>query len=580
MERGAAIAFADIVGYSILMATEERRTHERWMTLLRAVVEPLTAEHRGRVIELRGDGVLAEFPTAASALRWALDLQRAMKERHRAETPAIALRIGLHAGSVLVQDGRIFGDAVNLAARLQEHAQPGGIVLSHALLEQARDVAGEAARDLGPLELKNICRRVRVYAIDTHMMRVALPLPRPPAHALPSIAVLPLHNLSGDPADDYLADGVVEDIVVSLAALRELFVIARTSTLAFRGAEPDPRQLGRALGVRYVLMGSIRRSSHSLRLSVQLCEVQTGATLWGDRLNAIIDELFEVQDEIVRRIVAGIAPNVRAAELARALRQRPESFTAYDHTLRALAGINSLCRAVFDRAREDLEAAMTEDPYFAMPAAWAARWHSLRVGQGWSPDPAQDLAPASTLAQRAIALDPQNALALATYGHQRAYLFHDCEGAGLYLNRALEACPNSSIAWVVSSATLSYLGRGEEAVRYVEQGLKLSPLDQGRFYHYSFLAIAHYANGTYEESLKWARLSLSENPLYTSVRRSVIVALAALGRTEEARAEAAHLLELEPDFRLSTYERVRLPYQHAALRKGCMAHLRQAGLPE
>jgi adenylate cyclase len=545
--RPAAVAFADIVGYSILMATEERRTHERWMALLRTVIQPITTVHCGRVVDLRGDGVLAEFATAADALRWALDLQRAMLDHNRlaAETPHIVLRIGLHVGEVLAQDRNIFGDAVNIAARLQEQAQPGGI-----------------------------------DAIDTYAQRVALPLPRPSPHALPSIAVLPLHNLGGDPADDYLADGVVEDIVVSLAALRELFVIARTSTLVFRGAEPDPRQLGRALGVRYVLMGSIRRRGAGLRISVQLCETQGGGTLWGDRIDTGAEALFEVQDAIVRRVVAGIAPTVRSAELARAMRQRPESFTAYDHTLKALAGIHSLFRDVFDQAREHLAAAMTEDPDFAMPVAWAARWHGLRVGQGWSPDPAQDARAASALAQRAIELDPQNAMALATYGHLKSYLLHDCAAGRPYLDRALEACPNSAMAWVLSGANLAYLGRGAEAVRHAEQGLQLAPFDQGRAYQYSFLAIAHYAQGSYAESLKWARLSVSENPFYTSVRRSVIVALAGLGRLEEARAEAARLLELEPDFRLGSYERVRLPYEQVALRQRCMEHLRAAGLPE
>ena len=583
--RPAAVAFADIVGYSILMATEERRTHERWMALLRRVIQPITTVHCGRVVDLRGDGVLAEFATAADALRWALDLQRTMLEHNRsvAETPPIVLRIGLHVGEVLAQDRNIFGDAVNIAARLQEQAQPGGIALSQPVLDQAavaRVTEVAAARDLGLLELKNIARPIRIYAIDTYAQRVALPLPRPSPHALPSIAVLPLHNLGGDPADDYLADGVVEDIVVSLAALRELFVIARTSTLVFRGAEPDPRQLGRALGVRYVLMGSIRRRGQDLRISVQLCETQGGGTLWGDRIDTGAEALFEVQDAIVRRVVAGIAPNVRSAELARAMRQRPESFTAYDHTLKALAGIHSLFHDVFDQAREHLAAAMTEDPDFAMPVAWAARWHGLRVGQGWSPDPAQDARAASALAQRAIELDPQNAMALATYGHLKSYLLHDCAAGRPYLDRALEACPNSAIAWVLSGANLAYLGRGAEAVRHAEQGLQLSPFDQGRAYQYSFLAIAHYAQGSYDESLKWARLSVSENPFYTSVRRSVIVALAGLGRLEEARAEAARLLELEPDFCLGAYERVRLPYEQVALRQRCMEHLRAAGLPE
>ena len=397
---------------------------------------------------------------------------------------------------------------------------------------------------------------------------------------LPSIAVLPLQNLSGDPDDDYFADGIVEDIVVSLANLRELLVISRSSTLAFRGHQGGPRAVGNLLGVRYVLEGSLRRSATVVRVSIQLCDTETGASLWGARLEVPLGDLFEVQDHIVRHIVAGIAPNVRAAELERALRIRPTSLTAYDHTLRALSLINSLDRQTFRRARDHLDIAMTAHPGFAMPVAWAARWHSIWFGQGWSDNPREDADRAVALATRAIDLDRRNALALATYGHLRSFLFHDYDSALVYFDRALSAGPSSSLAWILSSATLGYVGRGDDAVRHAEHALRLSPRDRGLFVYYNFLSMAHYGNGNYEEAVRWGRLSAAENPTFTSNLRILVTSLAALDRLDEARDVASTLLKLEPDFRLSVYERTRQPFRQPEIKIRLMEHLRRAGLPE
>ena len=267
-------------------------------------------------------------------------------------------------------------------------------------------------------------------------------------------------------------------------------VISRGSTLAYRGRQPDPREVGRLFGVRYVLSGSLRRSERLVRVSVELCDANTGATLWGIKEEVAPTELFNVQDRIVRKIVAGIAPNVRATELRTAMRKKPENFTAYDCTLRALHIMNSLEKNTFMRARDYLQKAMQEDSDFAMPVAWAARWYSLYVGQGWSADPAADRAKALELAGKAIEQDPQNALALATYGHLQSFLFHDYDSALVYFERALTACPNHSLAWALSSPTLSYIGRGEQAIKHAEQALRLSPLDRNLFSYYTALNLA------------------------------------------------------------------------------------------
>ncbi|MCC6467014.1 MAG: adenylate/guanylate cyclase domain-containing protein [Alphaproteobacteria bacterium] len=578
--RLAAIAFVDIVGYSILMAEEEARTHKQWMALLNDVLRPLAQRHRGTIVKSTGDGVLVEFSSALHAVEWARAVQKsAALPAGDAQAGSIVLRIAIHLGDIIATRDDIYGDGVNLAARLQEHATPGGIILSEAVYDLVRGRIGAEARDLGYLDLKNFPKPVRAYALDEETQVASTPA-RPRQGALPSVAVLPLQNLGGNPDDNYFADGIVEDIIVSLAGLRELMVIARASTMMYRGREPDPRQVGRTLGVRYVLMGSVRRSTRLVRVSTQLCDAHSGANIWGDQTEVPLGELFEVQDRIVRRIVSGIAPHVRAAELEGALRKRPDSFTAYDYTLRALAIIHSLDSRTFRKAREYLERAMSEDRNFAMAAAWAARWYSLNIGQGWSENVEKDAAAAAELAARAIELDRQNALALATYGHLKSFLFHDCDSALVYFERALAACPNSSLAWILSSATLSYVGRGEQAVRHAEHGLWLSPFDQSLFNYYMFLGMAHYVNGTYEEAVKWGRMSASENPLYTSNLRLLVAALAALDRMDEAREVAQTLLRQEPTFTVADYEKTRAPFRDPEVRERVFAHLRKAGLPD
>lgn len=578
--RLAAIAFTDIVGYSILMARDETRTHQRWMAILENIIHPLATLHRGKVVKSTGDGVLAQFPSAFDAVKWAVDVQAAAQlERVDDPMPSIALRIAVHIGDIITTEFDVFGDAVNLAARLQEHAPAGGIVLSEAVHDLVRGSLGTETRDLGPLDLKNFEEPVRAFALDTAKPGITVPHVRHAAR-LPSIAVLPLANIGGNPKDDYFCDGVVEDITLSLAGLRELMVISRGSTLAYHGRYPDPREVGRMFGVRYVLSGSLRRSERSVRVSVELCDSTTGTTLWGERSEVTPGELFDVQDRIVGEIVSGIAPNVRAAELRTAMRKKPENFSAYDHTLRALHIINSLDKPTFMQARDYLRKAMDEDPEFAMPVAWMARWYSIYVGQGWSAEPAADRSSALEFAGRAIELDPQNALALATYGHLQAFLFHDYDSALVYFDRALSACPNHSLAWFLSSPTLSYIGRGEEAIKRAEQALRLSPLDRNLFSYYSSLNLAHYSLGSYAEAVKWGKLSASENPQYTANLKYLAAALAALDRLDEARDISAALMQYEPDFHLNTFEHTLQPFRSPEVSSRYVQHLRKSGLPD
>jgi adenylate cyclase len=578
--RLSAISFLDVVGFSTLMAENAARTHRAWMGVLNAIVHPAVQKHRGRVVKSSGDGLLVEFASARDAVAWARHIQRALQKMHATPGDAadpIVVRIAVHIDEVLSEGDDIFGPGVNFASRLQEHAEPGGIILSQSVFNLVKDGLDQPVRDLGPLYLRNIPDPVTAYSLDP----INQPLVRHFRHAatLPSIAVLPMQNLGGDPNEAYFAEGLVEDIIVSLASLRELMVIAHGSSLAINRNQTDLRSIGRMLNVRYVLTGNVRRTSKRVRVAVQLVDAESSLSLWGDVAEGAPDELFEIQDRIVTRIVAGIAPHVRSAELQRALRKRPGNFTAYDSTLQALDCIHSLEKSTFFLARSHLERAMAEDRNFAMPVAWSARWRSLLIGQSWSNDVPGDMAAAAALAAKAIELDGQNALALATYGHVRSFLFHDYDVALGYFDRALSACPNSAIAWFLSSGTLSYVGRTEEAVRHAEQAIKLSPFDQSLFAFYMFLGLAQYASGNYEEAVKAGRRSLSERPAYTANLRILAAALAASGRQAEAVEIGRRLLAFEPTFTVSDYERTRMPFRDAAIRSRYKEHLRKSGLP-
>ena len=482
-------------------------------------------------------------------------------------------------GEVFESGSQIFGDAVNFVARLQSHVAPGGIAIS----ERAREALGTAApaadfRDLGYAELRGFERRARIFGIETEVVRVAASVQG--SGGLPSVAVLPLLDQGGDPEQAHFADGFAEDVAMSLASLRELFVVSTASSAIFRGRLPDPREVGRALGVRYALLGRLRRVPGGYSVSVQLCDTRAGGTLWGERTRVDADAIFEMQDEIVRKVVAELAPQVRAAELERAMRKPPESLTAYDRMLRALYTMSSPDRGAFDRARGFLTDAMVEEPDFALPVAWAARWHSVRIGRGWSPNLDEDAAQALALATRAVGIDRTNALALATLGHVNTMLRRDSNAALDCFRDALAACPNHPLAWTLSSATLAYLGEGAEALRRAEYGLRLSPHDPMRYSQFMFVGIAHYASGNFEEAVRWQRRSATENPLHGATLLLLAAALAANGLRDEAREVGARFVALRPGFSLDTYARTRLPFFDPALREAFAAHLRQAGVPE
>lgn len=579
-----AVAFADVVNYSAMMAFDEAQTYTEWMAVLGTIVRPQAEQHGGVVVKSTGDGVLARFGSALDAVRWAAKVQQAVRKRHgdgaspEGGVSRVELRISIHIGDVIMTDDDIFGDGVNVAARLLEHAAPGGVIMSEAVHDLVRGSGDAPAVDLGFRNLKSFERPVRTYQLQPSRVEAR---PRPgPDGSMPSLAVLPLTNLSGDPADDYFADGVVEDVIVSLAGLGELMVISRASTLMFRGRVADPREVGRALGVRYVLMGTLRRSPRAIRIGWQLCDANDGMVIWSEAAEAPSGELFDMQERIVIKVASGIVPKVRVAELRRAMRKRPESFTAYDHTLRAMHSLLALGSDEFARARTSLDAAMAEDPFFAMPFAWAAWWHMMTVGQGHTADTSQHLEQAAALAGRAVELDSNNALALSIYGHIKSFLYHQYDAGLLYLERALIVGPSSPLAWTFSAASLAYTGQGARAVQQAERSLRLSPFDRAIFFMHSNLCLANYANETFAEAVTWGRRSEAENPLFTANYRLLAGSLVASGELGEARQVAARMLALEPGFKVSEWARTRQPFRDPAAGRLYAERLLAAGFPK
>lgn len=433
------------------------------------------------------------------------------------------------------------------------------------------------ARDLGLLHLKNFEKPVRAYILPGPGS--AITKPRWLRSSRPSIAVLPFVEHGVPSEQTYFGDGVVEDIVGGLASLQDIFVISRNSTLKYRGRLADLSSIGDELGVRYILSGSIRRTDNQIRISAELADVETLGVLWTARISGDLTNLFSVQDRLTERVIQTIAPNIYGAEIRRVARKRTENFDAYDYMLRGLDLLYRLTAQEFDQAREMFGKSIGLDESYAVPHALMALWHSIRVNQGWSPDPTGDLAAVQQFAAAALDRDPLNVWALSLSGHLRSLLFRDFATALVLFDRAIYACPNSAFAWSRSSATFSYLGDPAEGRRRAEEALRLSPFDPHNFFTYTVLGIAAYTQGDYEYGVAAARRAYAESPRYTANIRFLAASLAALGSLNEARHFGQVLLQLEPGFRTRKFCES-YAYRESERREGLAQHLLLAGLPE
>lgn len=568
------VAFVDVVGFSALMNTDEEGTFRRWRGLREEVVLPLLGEFGGRLVNTTGDGILATFDAAVDGVRWSRELQSAARQRRQ----GLALRVSLNHCAVLRDGDDLLGNGVNVAARLQEHAPSGGVVLTQNVMDEIGRRPDFEVRPLDRLALRNIGAPVMAFELLTDGRHLCAPVSG--QDETPSIAVMPFVNLGGQDEDDYLAAGIVEDIILSLSGQGGLTVISRSSTLAFARQAIDPGAIGSVLGVRYIITGTLNRSGDRISLTAELLDAEAGLSIAGLQRETGSHDIFRVQDELVELALTHLLPDLPPKDRRPARVQRPASLTAYDEYLRALDLIGSLERAPFEAARNHLNRAIDADRRFSLPLAWAARWYSLKIGQGWSDDPRADVSRAADLASRAIRLDDDNALAQATYGHVQSYLFGDFERAMEHLDRACLLNPNSSTAWLLSSVTLSSLGRTDAAVRAAERSLRLSPFDQWLFIHYVFLGIVHYDAGNFGQALAWLSRGLAENPRYTSALRTLAAAHVALGNITEARDVVARLLQLEPKFNMADYQQSHRLYRDPDRAERFRTALLKAGAPE
>lgn len=581
--RVLAILAADVVGYARLTEVAEEATHIRLRALRFGVINPCIVSFRGRIVKNTGDGFLASFDSSLDAARCAVALQAevAAAQTREGYDRKIQFRIGLNVAQTIVESEDIFGKGVNIAARLEQSAPAGGVVLSDEMFQQIKDRLDVPVQDLGALRLKHLARPVHAYSL---LLPEAERLPSSGGRKasrqakVPYIAVLPFRTQGANPEDDYFGDGTADEIVVALQSLRGLFVISSMSTSPYRSGPIDSQKIGQELGVRYVLSGSIRRADKRLRIGVELKDVEAGVVLWADHYDGDVSELFEFQSRIATRIVWSIAPQVREAELKRALQKRSDNLNAYELLMKAIDFMYRMNFFDFGRAGELLQAAIASDPSYATPYAYAALWHIHNVAQGWGAEGGPDAAEAARLATAAVDRAPADGFALAVLGHTKALLFKDYDASLDLFDRALSASPGNAMAWTLSSGVYGYLEEGQSAITRAEQGLRLSPADTQAYFYLMFLGQAHYINGNYDEAVVWARKTAALNGRLSANLRILAAAYVAKGQDEEARGVTRMLLDIQPRFKLSAY-RERCPFK-IGLRERFIGHLREAGLPD
>jgi adenylate cyclase len=549
--RLTAIFAADVAGYSRLMEQDEVGTLSA-LTAHREIMDRLIAEYGGRIANTAGDSVLAEFPSAVEAIRCATQVQDALAlvNQHRPEVERLRFRIGVHVGDVMVRGGDLLGEGVNIAARLESIAEPGGICLSETAYGYVRKVVPVGFTDLGPPRIKNIEEPVRVYSLNGSTTPVATeqiqPLPLPDK---PSIAVLPFTNMSGDPEQGYFADGMTEDLITALSHLRWLFVIARNSTFAFKDQAADVKQIGRQLGVRYVLEGSVRKTGARVRITGQLIEATTGAHIWAERYDRDLTDIFDVQDEIAQSVVAAIEPSLRKAEIKRVQRKRPDDLNAYDYYLQALAHMyeqGSESRAV---ALEFIDRALKIDPKYAEAhgvAAWC--YFAKSLWEGSLPEPYKD---AMLRHARAVQeLQTDDATTLAHTAIALALVTRDYETSLDMIDRAIMLNPSSAHAHGHGSVINTWAGSYDRSIALSESALRLSPFDPLAVMPLAGRAGAHMMKGEYDEAIGWTRRALQVYPNHTPSFLIRIVSLMRSGRTIEAQTTAQQFMAIAPTYRV------------------------------
>jgi adenylate cyclase len=572
--RLAAILAADVVGYSALMQRAEEATYAEFERLKRELIEPSLSRHDGRLIKTTGDGALAEFASPLAAVRCATEMQDHLAEG----SGPFKLRIGLNLGDVIVgQDGDLYGDGINIAVRLEGIADPGGILMSEKVYSEVEGKLDVGFEDRGEQQLKNISKPIRAYAVragaysaPTERLSAAPPLPDKPSI---TIAVLPFENMSGDPEQEYFADGMVEEITTALSRFKGAFVIARNSSFTYKGKAVNVKQVGRELGVRYVLEGSVRKAAGKVRIAGQLIDAVTGAHIWADRFERDLTDVFALQDEVTVAVVSAIHPKIIQTEIAMAARRRPENLTAYDFWLRAIQQSSLATREGLAEAIRLAHRALELDPGFGRAASLASVFHLNNFVLGYSTDPQFELEEAVRLSRLALRIDDGDSNTLARASLISAYVVRDSESALEMADRAVALNPNSFEAWGCRGWVYGAAGLPQEAVRSFERGIRMSPIDPAMF---AGMGMALVELRRFDEAIVAGRKAQRHNPSHPLAYLCLASAFAHLGRDAEAREAAARLLEVNPAFTISGW----IAWGGQSNAQLVTEGLRKAGLPE
>lgn len=544
------IVSLDVVGYSRLVLHNERQTLRLVQRVYDRLVARTIASQGGKVFKTMGDGLLAEFSSIVAAVEWVAGIQRELYER-RIRAPGgeiFQVRAGVVLADVLVSGDDLYGSGVNLAVRVQNQSPPGGMCITKWMFQYLDGTSELQFIDLGPTELKNIAKTVRIYAWHPEgIKRKAEPsLPAPPPSNRPSVVVLPFDNLSGEADQGYFADAVVEEITATLSRIRDFFVIARNSAFAYKGRAVDVRQVGRELGVRYVVEGSVRRVGERVRITAQLVETDSGNHIWSNRVDGAVSDLFDLQDRMAAEVASALHPSIRRAEVERARSKRPETLAAYDLVMRALPHLWAHRIAENPQAIAYLQKALELEPGYGLAAALAAWAHGQQVAYNWTSDVAAERTEGHRLIEIATMTVGEDPTALTALASAMMQLGGDVREALVFAEKALSLDPNHAWAWMRRGFGLVYLGRPEEGLAAFERSARLSPLDPFAFNVHLGMGLANFAAGRPQVAIDLARQALSERPGLTWPYRDLATYYAHAGDTEAARDALQKFIYLRP----------------------------------
>jgi adenylate cyclase len=585
--RLAAVLAADVAGYSRLMGFDEERTLAQLKLFRKTVVDPSIATHRGRIVKTTGDGMLAEFASAVDAARCAVEVQREVAKQNSNVSVELRIefRIGIHVGDIIIDDNDIFGDGVNIAARLEGLAEPGGVCISDDAYRQIRGKIDIAFDDIGEQTLKNIAEPMRAWHL--RLTGEAAPATRLSPSSIqvkdltlpdkPSIVVLPFDNMSAEPGQDYLADGIVEAITAALSCIRSFFVIARSSAFTYKGRATNARDIGKELGVAYLLEGSVQKAGNRLRIIVQLIETEGGAHVWSSRFDGAIDDFFDLEDRITEQVAGALQPSIRIAEIERSRRKRPQDLGSYDYTMRAMPHVWALEKEESARALELLEKALTIDPEYPLALSLAGWCHAQRSVYNWADDIGGSQTMARSFAERAAEMSGDDPVILAVLGAVHTFV-RNHGTARVLLERAVTLDPNAAWAWSRLGWLENYADRPQKAVENFERALRLSPIDPMNFNNYVGLGSAHEVAQEYDEAAALYRRALEERPNAVWIYRNLAASLSGAGRGDAAKQAFAEVMRYYPDLTVAKFKQA-MVFSPAALNR-MAENLRKLGLPD